>query len=182
MSDKNLVPLKDRMKIERTHMPERDAEVRSRNFEEVNLGLVAADALTEATRCISCAKPGCVVDCPVGVKIKDVVALTRLETLVLQAGIDMPLKAVRQNIVGALDFIVFVARLSDGSRRVLQVAEVTGLEVETVSMADLFLLDLRRGAGGLEGSLRALGTIPRFYERLRRQGEEPPLQFFRGQP
>jgi len=75
MSDKNLVPLKDRMKIERTHMPERDAEVRSRNFEEVNLGLVAADALTEATRCISCAKPGCVVDCPVGVKIKDVVAL-----------------------------------------------------------------------------------------------------------
>ncbi len=75
MSDKNLVPLKDRIKILRTHMPERDAEVRSRSFEEVNLGLVAADALTEATRCISCAKPGCVVECPVGVKIKDVVAL-----------------------------------------------------------------------------------------------------------
>ena len=75
MSEKNALPLKDRMKILRTHMPERDPAVRSRNFEEVNLGLVAADALTEATRCISCAKPGCVVDCPVGVKIKDVVAL-----------------------------------------------------------------------------------------------------------
>ena len=75
MSEKNTLAMKDRMKIPRTEMPERDSAVRSRNFEEVNLGLVAADALTEASRCISCAKPGCVVDCPVGVKIKDVVAL-----------------------------------------------------------------------------------------------------------
>jgi glutamate synthase (NADPH/NADH) small chain len=72
---KNTLSLKDRMKIERTHMPELDPAVRSRNFEEVNQGLVTADALTEATRCIACAKPGCVQDCPVGVKIKDVVAL-----------------------------------------------------------------------------------------------------------
>ncbi|MFI5361072.1 MAG: CpaF family protein [Elusimicrobiota bacterium] len=107
-------------------------------------------------------------------------AIMRLETLVLQAGIDMPLKAIRQSIVSALDFIVFLSRLSDGSRRVVHISEVTGLEVDTVSMADLFLLDLRRGAGGLEGRLRAAGTIPRFYERLRRQGLEPPLQFFRG--
>ncbi len=75
MSEKNTLPMKDRMKIPRTEMPERDPAARSRNFEEVNQGLVAADALTEATRCIACAKPGCVVDCPVGVKIKDVVAL-----------------------------------------------------------------------------------------------------------
>jgi pilus assembly protein CpaF len=106
-------------------------------------------------------------------------AIGRLETLVLQAGIDMPLKAIRQNIVSALDFIVFLSRMADGSRRIVQIAEVTGLEVETVSMADLFVLDLRRGAGGLQGTLRAAGTIPRFYERLRRQGIEPPLQFFR---
>ena len=71
----NPLPLKERMKIARTHMPELDARVRSHNFEEVNQGLEAADALTEATRCIACAKPGCVVDCPVGVKIKEVVAL-----------------------------------------------------------------------------------------------------------
>jgi glutamate synthase (NADPH/NADH) small chain len=56
-------------------MPELDPLVRSRNFQEVNLGLPIADALTEATRCIACAKPGCVVNCPVGVKIKEVVAL-----------------------------------------------------------------------------------------------------------
>ncbi|MGD0903391.1 MAG: hypothetical protein ABR924_10670, partial [Terracidiphilus sp.] len=71
----NILPLKERMKILRRHMPELDPQVRSRNFAEVNLGLPEADALTEATRCIACAKPGCVVDCPVGVKIKEVVAL-----------------------------------------------------------------------------------------------------------
>jgi glutamate synthase (NADPH/NADH) small chain len=75
LAEKNPIPLKERMKILRTHMPELDAEVRSRNFEEVNQGLQAADALTEASRCIACAKPGCVVDCPVGVQIKEIVAL-----------------------------------------------------------------------------------------------------------
>ena len=70
-----LLRIHERLKIARTHMPELDADIRSRNFEEVNLGLPAADALTEATRCIACAKPGCVVDCPVGVKISEVVAL-----------------------------------------------------------------------------------------------------------
>jgi glutamate synthase (NADPH/NADH) small chain len=75
MAETNTLPLKERMKIARAHMPELDAEVRSRNFQEVNLGLEAADALIEATRCIACAKPGCIVDCPVGVKIKEIVAL-----------------------------------------------------------------------------------------------------------
>jgi glutamate synthase (NADPH/NADH) small chain len=71
----NALPLKARMKILRAPMPEADPKVRSRNFEEVNLGLPPASALTEASRCIECAKPGCVVQCPVGVKIKEVVAL-----------------------------------------------------------------------------------------------------------
>jgi glutamate synthase (NADPH/NADH) small chain len=75
MPENNPLPLKERVKIARTHMPELDPLVRSRNFEEVNLGLEAADALTEATRCIACAKPACVVECPVGVKIKEIVAL-----------------------------------------------------------------------------------------------------------
>jgi len=72
---KNSLPNRERMKIARIHMPERDATVRSRNFEEVNLGLSAEDAQIEATRCIGCAKPGCVTDCPVGVKIREVVDL-----------------------------------------------------------------------------------------------------------
>jgi glutamate synthase (NADPH/NADH) small chain len=75
LEQRNTVPLKDRMKIPRTVMPELDPQVRSRNFGEVNLGLPTLEALTEASRCIECAKPGCVVHCPVGVKIKEVVAL-----------------------------------------------------------------------------------------------------------
>jgi glutamate synthase (NADPH/NADH) small chain len=75
MSETKTLPLKERMKIARVPMPERNPAVRSRNFEEVNLGLAPANALTEATRCIACAKPGCVQRCPVGVKIKEIVAL-----------------------------------------------------------------------------------------------------------
>jgi glutamate synthase (NADPH/NADH) small chain len=75
MFETNTLPLKDRMKIARTRMPEQDAAARSRNFDEVNLGLETADALREATRCLECAKPGCVLECPVGVKIREVVSL-----------------------------------------------------------------------------------------------------------
>ena len=75
MPEKNTLPNKERMKIARTHMPEQVPEIRSRNFEEVNLGISAEDAQTEATRCIGCGKPGCVMQCPVGVKIREVVDL-----------------------------------------------------------------------------------------------------------
>ena len=75
MPYKNTLPLKQRIAIPRTHMPESDPAIRCRNFEEVNRGLPPADAMLEATRCIECAKPGCVEECPVGVKVKQVVAL-----------------------------------------------------------------------------------------------------------
>ena len=75
MSDANPLPLKERMKIARVPMPELDAGVRAHNFEEVNRGLSVSAAVTEATRCIACPKPGCQTECPVGVKIKEIVAL-----------------------------------------------------------------------------------------------------------
>jgi glutamate synthase (NADPH/NADH) small chain len=75
MPEKNTLPNKERMKIARLHMPEQAPEVRAHNFQEVNLGLPEADAQREATRCIGCGKPGCVQDCPVGVKIREVVDL-----------------------------------------------------------------------------------------------------------
>ena len=75
MAEKNVLPINQRLKIVRTPMPELDPEIRSRNFEEVNQGLAAGDAQIEASRCIACAKPGCEVECPVGVKIREVVDL-----------------------------------------------------------------------------------------------------------
>jgi hypothetical protein len=67
MPEANSLPLKERMKIARAPMPELDAGIRSRCFAEVNLGLPAFDAHTETTRCISCVKSSCQVECPVGV-------------------------------------------------------------------------------------------------------------------
>jgi glutamate synthase (NADPH/NADH) small chain len=75
MTEKNTLSNKDRMKIARIPMTEQDPELRSHNFEEVNQGISAEQARLEATRCIGCGKPGCVVDCPVGVKIREVVDL-----------------------------------------------------------------------------------------------------------
>ncbi len=66
MAEKNTLSNKERMKIERSPMPEQDPKVRSHNFQEVNQGLSAADAQIEATRCIACGKPDCVTAMPGG--------------------------------------------------------------------------------------------------------------------
>ncbi len=71
----NPIPLKDRMKLPRQRMPEQPSAERRHNFGEVNLGLAAQFAASEATRCIECAKPACVRGCPVGVKIREFVEL-----------------------------------------------------------------------------------------------------------
>ncbi len=75
MPKTNSLPLKERMKIPRAKMPELDPQVRAQNFEEVNQGLSGLAVIDEASRCLACAKPGCQVDCPVGVKIREVVDL-----------------------------------------------------------------------------------------------------------
>jgi pilus assembly protein CpaF len=106
-------------------------------------------------------------------------ALQRLETLVLMAGLDMPLKAVRGNVALALDLIVFVSRLADGTRRVVQVSEVTGMEGENTLLNDLFATESRKTAAGASFTLKPTGAIPRFYDPLRRDGFEPPMDFFR---
>ncbi|MFP5205247.1 MAG: NADPH-dependent glutamate synthase [Acidobacteriota bacterium] len=75
MSDANPLPRKERMKIARVPMPELEPEIRAHCFAEVNQGLQIVDAETEARRCLSCAKPGCMEKCPVGVKVKQVIEL-----------------------------------------------------------------------------------------------------------
>jgi glutamate synthase (NADPH/NADH) small chain len=75
MPKTNTLPLKERMKIPRAKMPELDPDVRAHNFEEVNQGLSGLAVIDEASRCLACAKPGCQIDCPVGVKIREVVDL-----------------------------------------------------------------------------------------------------------
>jgi glutamate synthase (NADPH) small chain len=75
MSESNPLPMKERMKIARVPMLELEPEIRAHCFAEVNRGLSGEDAALEAQRCLGCAKPGCMEHCPVGVKVKEVIAL-----------------------------------------------------------------------------------------------------------
>ncbi|HLV61245.1 MAG TPA: ATPase, T2SS/T4P/T4SS family [Fredinandcohnia sp.] len=97
-------------------------------------------------------------------------ALARLETLCLMSGMDLPSRAIREQIASAIHLVVQVARFSDGRRRITSIAEVVGMEGERISLQEIFVWD--RGH-------RATGFVPRFCERMREQGEEVDLSLFR---
>ena len=96
-------------------------------------------------------------------------AIARLETLVLMAGMDLPLRAIREQITSAIDVVVQLSRLRDGTRRVTAVTEVQGLESQTVTLQDAFLFDYSAGmdAGGrFLGRPLPTGVRPRFTDRF----------------
>ena len=96
-------------------------------------------------------------------------ALSRLETMVLMAGFDLPIRAIREQSAAALDLIVQIARLRDGSRRVVKVTEVEGLEGDTLVLEDIFYFDHSMGIdddGRTRGVLKSTGLRPKFSRRL----------------
>jgi pilus assembly protein CpaF len=99
-------------------------------------------------------------------------ALSRLETMVLMAGMDLPLKVVRQQISSAVDLIIQQTRLKDGSRKVTAITEVVGMEGETIVMTDIFKFEQTSiGQGGkILGELKATGIRPIFSPRLEAAG------------
>jgi pilus assembly protein CpaF len=99
-------------------------------------------------------------------------AIARLETLVLMAGMDMPLKVVRQQIASAVDLIVQQSRLSDGSRKVTAVTEVAGMEGDTVVLTDVFKFEQTGTSndGKVMGDLKPTGIRPLFSSRLEAAG------------
>jgi pilus assembly protein CpaF len=106
-------------------------------------------------------------------------ALARLETMVLMAGIDLPSRAIREQIVSALDLVVSVRRCEDGVRRVESVAEVIGLEGVTPQLQDIFRFE-RRGTQGrrIVGEFAATGIVPRIVEELRERDVQIPMSLF----
>jgi pilus assembly protein CpaF len=107
-------------------------------------------------------------------------ALYRLDTMVAMANLNIPERAVRQHIASALNLILQVTRLSDGTRKVTAVTEVTGMEGELVSLQDIFVFDrtgLRRD-GKVCGRFRATGIRPRCSERLQSFGIQLPVEMF----
>jgi pilus assembly protein CpaF len=96
-------------------------------------------------------------------------AIARLETLVLMAGMDLPLRAIREQIASAVDVVVQVTRLRDGTRRVTHVTEVQGMEGETVTLQDAFLFDYSAGVdahGKFLGKPVPTGVRPRFTDKF----------------
>jgi len=107
-------------------------------------------------------------------------ALSRLETMIQMTGMRLSDRAMRQQVAAAIDLVVQVARLSDGTRRLTSISEITGMEGETITMQEIFLYE-RTGVdsqGQVLGRFRPTGIRPRFAERLKACGLQLPRVFF----
>ncbi len=106
-------------------------------------------------------------------------ALHRLETMVLMAGYDLPLRAIREQIAGALNLIVQLERMRDGTRRVVYVAEVQGMEGDVIVTQDIFKFE-QTGVkdGRIQGNLKSTGIRPKFVEKIESYGIFLPPSIF----
>ena len=105
--------------------------------------------------------------------------LHRLETMVLMAGVDLPLRAIREQIAAAVDLIVHTARLKDGSRKVIAITEVQGMEGDVIVMQDVFTWEqLSIKDGRIEGQLKPTGIRPKFVEKFEAKGIRLPPGIF----
>ncbi len=107
--------------------------------------------------------------------------IRRLETLCLMAGMDLPAKAIREQIAGAVDLIIQQARLSDGSRKIINITEIIGMEGDVVTMQDLFVFK-QTGISEdfkVKGYFTAAGIMPTFLEELRNKGIKVDPKFFK---
>jgi pilus assembly protein CpaF len=110
-------------------------------------------------------------------------AVSRLEVLVLMAGMDLPVRAIREQIASAVNIILQQTRFSDGSRKVTCIAEVTGIDSEQVQIQDIFYFKQSgfTPEGKVAGRHVPTGYIPRFYEQLRQRGLPTDLSIFRSE-
>jgi pilus assembly protein CpaF len=105
--------------------------------------------------------------------------LSRLETMVLMAGMDLPLKAIREQIASAVDLIVHQNRLKDGTRKIVNITEVQGMEGDVIVMQDIFVFEQTAVVEGkIEGRLRPTGIRPKFVEKFEVAGIHLPPNVF----
>lgn len=111
--------------------------------------------------------------------------LSRVETMVLMAGFDLPIRAIREQVASAVDLIVHQSRLRDGTRRITHITEVEGMEGDIITLQDLFLFDFGMGVGEdgrYLGRLKSTGIRPTFSSRLEDQGIKLPADMFDPEP
>jgi len=104
--------------------------------------------------------------------------LSRIETMVLMAGTDLPLRAIREQVASAFDMLVYMERLDDGSRRVTAISEILGMEEETVLMQNIFQFDTIDRDGRTVHELRPQGLRPMVMRKLERSNHYMPTDFF----
>ena len=111
-------------------------------------------------------------------------ALNRIETMVLMAGYDLPVRAIRQQVSSALDMIIQIERMEDGSRRVTAVSEVQRMESDVITMQDIFEFKIDSFApdGTINGGLQSTGLRPIFLEKFAKRGIELPAGLFSHRP
>jgi pilus assembly protein CpaF len=108
-------------------------------------------------------------------------ALARLETMILMSGMDLGVRAIREQISSALNLIVHQARMKDGTRRITHVTEIVGMEGDVITLQDLFLFDYAAGIddnGVFKGTLKSTGLRPRFIDRLQEHGVTVAAEVF----
>jgi pilus assembly protein CpaF len=112
-------------------------------------------------------------------------AMARLETMVLMSGFDLPVRAIREQSTAAINLMVHLARLRDGTRRITKVAEVQGMEGDTVVLEDIFAFDFGMGVdenGRFRGHVKSTGIRPKFCRRLEDLGIYLPAEMFAFEP
>jgi len=106
-------------------------------------------------------------------------SLSRLEVMTMMAGMDLPIKAIREQIAGAVHFVVHASRMRDGSRRIVNITEVQGMEGDVVTMSDIFAFEqVGIEDGKVVGRLRPTGLRPRFMENIEAAGIKLPASVF----
>src|SRR3990170_1701407 len=101
--------------------------------------------------------------------------LARLETMVMMAGMDLPIRAIREQVASAIDLIVHQERMRDGTRKVVNITEIAGMEGDVVTMTDIYVFEQTGIENGkIIGRLRPTGLRPRFYEKIEAAGIHLP--------
>jgi pilus assembly protein CpaF len=105
--------------------------------------------------------------------------LSRLETMVLMAGMDLPVRAIREQISSAVDVIVQQSRMRDGSRKITHITEVQGMEGDKITLQDVFLFDQEAFENGkVIGSIKPTGVRPKFMPKIEDSGIQLPPSIF----
>ena len=108
-------------------------------------------------------------------------AIARLETMVLMSGMELPVKAIREQIAAAVHMLVQQTRFSDGTRKICYITEVSGMEVDIVTLQDIFYYKQEgfTAEGKVQGRFVASGFVPKFYDEMNRRGIPVNMKIFR---